>query len=94
MRTRAKFRCNFVRDHGDNKYVELSVVYSRVDGSENKDFTKATPSGKIEMQIDNPAASVQFKPGDFYYVDFTPAPRDAKSSWASPMENLNPTESV
>ncbi len=88
MTTRAKFRCNWVRDHGDNKLVQLGVVYSRVDGTENKDFTKATPSGTIEMQIDNPAAALQFKPTHYYYVDFTECP---DQSGGYKPENLNPS---
>lgn len=86
-RTRAKFQCLSVTDHGWNKSVKLGVVYSRKDGTENRDFTKATPSGTIEMQIDNPAAAVQFIPQKYYYVDFTLAPEDAHKP-----ENLNPTE--
>lgn len=35
-------------------------------------FQKATPSGRIEMQIDNPAAVAQLVPGKQFYVDFTP----------------------
>lgn len=42
---------------------------------EDKSFTKATPNGSITMQVDNPAALDQFTLGDYYYVDFTPAPR-------------------
>jgi len=62
-RTRAKFVCNWVKDHGNGtKIVQLGVVYSKVQGTEDRDFTKATPSGHIEMQIDNPAAAVQFIP--------------------------------
>lgn len=87
MTTRAKFRCNFVRDHGDNKFVNLSVVYSRKEGTENRDFTKATPGGTIEMQIDNPLASVQFKPGNYYYVDFTQCGEQGPGYTP---ENLNP----
>jgi hypothetical protein len=88
-RTRAKFRCNWVRDHGDNKLVQLGVVYSKVQGTEDADFTKATPSGHIEMQVDNPAAAVQFKPGRFYYVDFTECPEEMQTSGYKP-ETLNP----
>lgn len=87
MRTRAKFICNWVKDCGNGeKIIQLGVVYSRVEGTENHDFTKATPSGHIEMQIDNPAAAVQFKPKRFYYVDFIETGEDSYKS-----ENLNPT---
>lgn len=33
-------------------------------------FQKATPSGHVELQIDNPAALEQFALGEDYYVDF------------------------
>ena len=39
---------------------------------EDQRFAKATPSGKFEMQVDNPAALEAFKLGQAYYVDFTP----------------------
>jgi hypothetical protein len=44
---------------------------------EDQRFQKATPSGSIEMQIDNPIALEQFKLGGDYYVDFTPVPAEA-----------------
>lgn len=77
MRTRAKFRCQFVIDHGfGSKEVSLTVVTGKGDeqlNPENANFTKFTPSGDIKMRIDNPAASVQFVPGKYYYADFTMA---------------------
>lgn len=87
--TRAKFQCLSVTDHGWNKTVRLQVVYSRKEGEENRDFTKATPSGTIEMAIDNPNAAVLFEPQKYYYVDFSPAPHDAKAGHQP--ENLNPS---
>ncbi len=38
---------------------------------ENKSFSLATPSGTIEMVIDNPDAQDFFKEGESYYVEFT-----------------------
>jgi hypothetical protein len=43
---------------------------------EDQRFQKATPSGHIELSIDNPSALEQFALGGNYYVDFTPAPQD------------------
>ena len=40
---------------------------------EDQRFQKATPTGKCELVIDNPAAIAQFELGADYYVDFTPA---------------------
>ena len=90
-RTRAKFQCYSVQDHGHNKTIRMGVVYSRKDGTENRDFTKATPSGTIEMSIDNPAAAVQFKPLRYYYVDFQECQdQDPDKPYQYEPENLNP----
>lgn len=89
-RTRAKFKCNWVKDHGNNvKLIQLGVVYSKVQGTEDADFTKATPNGHIEMQVDNPAAAVQFVPGRYYYVDFQECPAEMQTDAYKP-ELLNP----
>lgn len=104
MTTRAKFQCLSVTDHGWNKTIKLQVVYSRKEGEENYDFTKATPNGTIEMQIDNPHAAVQFVPQRLYYVDFTECPEvkqpvergkvTQKEGYRHEGENLNPKSSA
>lgn len=72
MTTRAKFQCNSVTDYVYGKEVALIVVYAPNGvNPEDRNFTKATPSGEIKMRIDNPEAAIQFKPGKTYYVDFT-----------------------
>lgn len=43
---------------------------------EHKRFQKATPSGHIELNVDNPDAIVHFEPGKHYYVDFSPVDDD------------------
>lgn len=75
MATRAKFNCVAVEDYGYSKKVKLAVVYegSLGENEENKRFTKATPSGECWLTIDNPAASVQFVPGQAYYATFEAA---------------------
>ncbi len=40
---------------------------------EDQRFATATPSGRFEMHVDNPAALVQFEIGQQYYIDFNPA---------------------
>jgi hypothetical protein len=71
MTVRAKFNVTEVSkfSHGGGK-VTLAPVYGT--SEENKKFWKATPSGKIEMWIDNKEALDLFDFGE-YYVDFTKA---------------------
>ncbi len=73
MATRCKFMCRSVEDYGQSKKINLGVVYAPDANGENAGFTKATPAGECWMTIDNPAASVQFEPGKYYYADFSPA---------------------
>lgn len=54
--------------------VVLSPVYD-TSIPEDARFQKSTPTGRFEMQIDNPQAIEQFTLGASYYVDFTPAPK-------------------
>lgn len=37
---------------------------------EDQRYAQSTPSGSLQMQVDNPA--VVFEPGRDYYLDFTP----------------------
>lgn len=37
-------------------------------------FMKATPTGSLNITIDNPAAIEQFQLGKYYYIDFVPMP--------------------
>ena len=45
----------------------------------NETWAKYTPSGHVELQIDNPAAFDAFKLGQYYFVDFVEAPTDEAS---------------
>lgn len=69
--TRGKFQCiTETRNcwNKESKLYKFSAVCN--DGtSENERFHKYTPSGTIEIQVDNP--NVVLEPGKFYYVDFT-----------------------
>lgn len=77
MNVRAKFYVTTLHPNhgGKGGRVELVPVYSSDPGHENKAFWDATPSGKIEMYINNPDAFQFFaeRLGGEYYVDFTPA---------------------
>lgn len=75
---RAKFYVYSVTKHAPSNgrqagTVRLHPVYSSDPNHENKRFWDATPSGSIEMQVNNMAALEQFEPGQEFYVDFTPA---------------------
>lgn len=69
---RAKFRCNSVVDFGPTtaKAVNFTAVMDN-DTPENERYAKYTPSGQLNIHVDNPA--VVFEPGKAYYLDFTPA---------------------
>lgn len=68
----AKFKVGSVTNFGNNNHnVNLSPVVSG--SEENKSFSLYTPSGKIEMLINNPDAIGFFEPGEDYYVEFKKA---------------------
>lgn len=74
MSVRAKMKLASVTAHhygSNSKTLRFQCEY---DPSlpEDQRFAKATPSGHIEMQVDNPAALEQFELGKSYNVDFTP----------------------
>lgn len=51
-------------------------TYPADGGDEDNTFAKFSPSGSAELSIANPALVGQFRPGQRYYVDFTPVPDD------------------
>lgn len=57
---------------GDSRELVFYAQYDP-DLPEDQRYAEATPSGKIEMNVDNPAALAQFELGKAYYVDFTAA---------------------
>lgn len=77
MSVRAKLQLTEITEHSWNPSARTLKFEARYDTSTPEDlrFSKATPSAALEMQVDNPAALEQFKLGEDYYVDFTPAPK-------------------
>lgn len=72
---RGKFKLQQIRQHawsGDGRTLVFNAVYDP-DLPEDQKYAQATPTGDIEMHVDNPAALQQFELGKAYYVDFTPA---------------------
>ena len=76
MSVTAKFAFHKTEKHhwkdGAGIVHESTIVYLQAvfdDGiPEHRRFAKATPSGELRMQIDNPAALEYFKPGEKYYL--------------------------
>ncbi len=74
---RAKFVVQSVKQwaYGGREIEATAVTGGPNEIPENQRFHKATPSGKITMNVDNPSAAEVFVPGMEFYVDFTPAPK-------------------
>lgn len=73
---RAKFSINSIELYSvpeDSGRVKLQAVYGN--GTENASWSKATPSGQLEMYISNPDAFIVFKQAfqnkKAVYLDFT-----------------------
>jgi hypothetical protein len=75
---RAKFKCisetKSAYGQAGSRTVRFQAMY---DASlpEDQRFAKATPSGSVEITVDNPAA--QFELGADYYLDFTKVEQEA-----------------
>jgi hypothetical protein len=73
MKIRAKFRLMSETKNAYNAEQRLLVFQSMYDPdlvAEDRSYAKATPSGKLEITVDNPNAT--FELGKDYYLDFTP----------------------
>jgi hypothetical protein len=74
MATTAKFTCTRVTDYGTWEEVQLRPVYAGpLASEEDKAFWTATPSGEINLTINNEAALGSFVPRVDYYVTFEEA---------------------
>jgi hypothetical protein len=76
---RAKFQVSEVTAfrHTAQKRVRLEAVCAD-EVEENRRYHRYTPHGELSITIDNPPAADVFKPGDYFYLDFTPAPEPEK----------------
>lgn len=70
---RAKFNVSSIKTGEYGQDVTLFAVYGGSTNAEDNQFAKATPSGKLDMHIDNPKVFDFFKEGESYYLDFTKA---------------------
>ncbi len=73
MTVRAKFTVTSITEYswGSGRRVTLSPVYDPA-LPEDRRYAKATPSGEIWMQVDNPTALGVLALGTAFYVEFTP----------------------
>lgn len=67
---RAKLTVQSVTDTGYSDVVKFSAIYS--ENKEDNSYAEATPSASAEFTINNKALRGQIKPGQKFYVDFTP----------------------
>jgi len=77
---RAKFKVNSVKripfTSQEGKYYEevrMQAVCSADKNSEDNQFSEATPSGELTMNVSNPNAHGFLQEGKSYYLDFTEA---------------------
>lgn len=66
---KAKFKVEKVVQHAYNpagREITMTAAYGTE--GENASWSKATPSGTLNMIIDNPDAAVQFSAGDYVYL--------------------------
>lgn len=74
--TRALFVVNDVLERKDKDGNTMGIIVKMNPSYENgvnRAFWQATPTGSLEMQINNPAVFTFFRPGSKYWLDFTPA---------------------
>lgn len=72
---RAKFAVIEVRQHSWHPTGRTVVLEPRYDSTieEDRRFAQATPSGRLEMFVDNPKALDHLAVGSVHYLDFTEA---------------------
>lgn len=67
---RAKLTVQSVTDNGYSDQVKYTAQYS--DNKEDNSYSEATPNASADFTISNKALRGLIKPGQKYYVDFTP----------------------
>lgn len=79
MAVLARMRCNWVQSFAVNSKVNLTPVYTSDESDphyeEIKSFNQSTPSGTLEMTINNGTAAEQIQPGEDYYVSIERIPK-------------------
>jgi hypothetical protein len=57
-------------DYSQKTFVFTAQYDDKIE--EDRRFMKASPTGRFEITVDNPAAIAQFEVGKSYYIDFSP----------------------
>ncbi|MBN9116435.1 MAG: hypothetical protein J0I36_14490 [Pandoraea sp.] len=69
---------NRIEQFQSSEILHFNAVAAKAypaDGSdEDNTYAKYSPSAEFKIHINNPSLLGQFKVGEKYYVDFTPAP--------------------
>jgi len=76
VRAKVKLTCITRKEFTEGYPISTTVRFDcQYDTSipEDQRFAKATPSGHIELQVDNPAALEQLVASKDYYIDIVPA---------------------
>jgi len=72
---RAKFKVSEIRQHAWHPTARTVVLEPQYDATipEDRRYAQATPTGRFEMFVDNPAALAQLPIGQMFYIDISPA---------------------
>ncbi len=72
MKIRAKMNLQMVQTVEGGETWKFHAVYGGSQNAEDNTYASATPSANLEMQVTNKALQGLLKPGQKFYVDFTP----------------------
>ena len=73
MKIRAKIQIGSAIKNEYGERVVAHAVYSGSTNAEDNNFSAATPSLHLDMNISNPDAIGKLEQGKKYYIDFTEA---------------------
>lgn len=96
---RAKLKIQFVRLAQGQETLYFTAVcrdtaYPADGTDENNTFAKWTPTAELNMTVTNPSLFGQFKPGQEFYVDFTPVAEPAQDPPGPPEPPREPSLKV
>lgn len=79
---RAKLKVNSVIVHEMCDAISFNAVckdggYDETGSDENNTFAQFSPSASLDITITNPDLLGKFRPGQTFYVDFSPVPPPA-----------------